>query len=32
VISRALRLLKHDGTLAQEGRAESMVELEAGKG
>jgi acyl dehydratase len=32
VIARALRLLKHDGTLAQEGRAESMVELEAGKG
>jgi acyl dehydratase len=33
VISRALRLVKHDGTLAQEGVAESMVALESdGKG
>jgi acyl dehydratase len=31
VISRTLRLLKHDGTLAQEGVAESMVELESEK-
>jgi acyl dehydratase len=30
VISRALRLVKHDGTLAQEGVAENMVALESG--
>jgi hypothetical protein len=32
VISRALRLVKHDGTLAQEGVAENMVALESVEG
>jgi acyl dehydratase len=31
VISRALRLVKHDGTLAQEGVAENMVALDSGE-
>lgn len=30
VLSRTIRLVKHDGTLAQEGLAELMVELETG--
>jgi acyl dehydratase len=30
VISRTIRLIKHDGTVAQEGVAELLVELESG--
>jgi acyl dehydratase len=30
VISRTIRLTKHDGTVAQEGLAELLVELESG--
>ncbi len=30
VISRAIRLVKHDGTVAQEGQADLLVELESG--
>ena len=30
VISRTIRLVKHDGTLAQEGLAELLVELDVG--
>lgn len=31
IISRTIRLIKHDGTLAQEGTAELLVELEGGR-